>query len=171
MVDDKEMRRAWKHCVFTAPPIELDIRLKSLAAQLDATIGEAKGVLRRAPVIATLQPARVGLHVTQLRDLGFSHSQVKSLCLRQPNLLTLSYSSQVQAAKWAFLTSVLQLSPDDLAAKPHLLMLSLPNRLGPRWEYLQQLALHGVLASADAHYLGSLPHTDTRFRASILYRN
>ena len=146
------MTRAWKHCVYTVPPTELDARLNSLAAQLGATIDEAKGVVRRAPTIARLHPATVGLHFSQLR---------------QPSLLTYSYSSQVQAAKWAFLTYVLQLSLDDLAAKPHLLMSSLPNKPGPRWEYLQQLSLHGLLAPVDAHHvIGSLTDmTDIQCRA------
>ena len=44
---------------------------------------------------------------------------------------------------------------------------SLPDRLGPRWEYLQQLRLHGVVAFTDAHeVIGSLvAMTDSKFAA------
>ena len=166
-VDHKQMKRAWKHGVFTVSPTELDDRLDSIAAQLSATTDEAKAVVRSMPVIANLLPKTVGLHVTQLLGLGFSHEQVKSMCLRQPVLLTYSYKSQLQANKWAFLTQVLRLSHDAIAACPHLLMSSLPTRLGPRWEYLLQLRLHGVIAFTGAHDVlnGLVFMTDSRFRA------
>ena len=166
-VDEKGMARAWKFGLFAVPPAELDIRLNCIAAQLGATIDESKSVVRSKPAICTLLPATVGLHVTQLLGLGFSHSQVKSLCLRQPSLLTLNFESELQMQKWAFLTCVLQLSHDAIAAKPHLLMLSLPKRLGPRWEYLHQLRLHGVLAFNAAHdVINSLASlTDAQFTA------
>ena len=167
VVNDKEKERAWRHAVFRVPPAELDIRLDSIATQLGATLDQAKSMVRKQPQIAPLQPARVRLHVTQMLGLGFSHSQVKSMCLRQPSLLASSYSSRVQVEKWVFLTGVLQLSLDAIAAKPHLLMYSLPNRLGPRWEYLQQLRSHGVIAFTGVHdVISSLADsTDTQFRA------
>ena len=166
-VNDKEMARAWKHGVFVIPPAELDIRLASIAAQLGATLDEAKSVVRRHPQIANLQPARVGLHVTQMLTLGFSYRQVKAMCLKQPSLVTLNYNSQLQVEKWAFLIGVLQLSHVAIAAKPHLLMSSFPDRLWPRWKYLQQLRLHGVISFTDAHeVIGSLVDlTDSRFAA------
>ena len=167
VVDDKEKMRAWKHGVFTVPPAELDAKLGFLAAQLGATIDAAKAVVRRMPQIATLHSATVKLHVAQMLGLGFSHSQVSSMCLRQPSLLTFSYTSEVHIAKWVFLTRVLQLSHDAIAAKPHLLMYSLPNRLGPRWEYLQQLRSHGAIDFTAAHeVIGRVVDlTDSRFRA------
>ena len=165
---DKQKQRAWKHGVFTSSPAELDIRLDSIAAQLDATLDEAKGLVRRVPEIVNLLPATVALHVRQLLGLEFSLGQVKSMCLRQPVLLKYNYKSDVHIAKWAFLTLVLQLSHDAFVAKPHLLMSSLPNRMGPRWEYLQQLKLHGVIAFAGAHeVVNSLVYmTDSKFRAA-----
>lgn len=161
------MKRAWKHGVLTVSPAELDARLGVIAEQLSATLDEAKAVVRSMPVIAKLLPKTVGLHVTQLLGLGFSHDQVKSMCLRQPVLLTYSYKSQLRATKWAFLTRVLRLSHDTIAACPHLLMSSLPNRLGPRWEYLLQLILHGVIAFTGAHDVlnGLVFMTDSRFKA------
>ena len=166
-VNDKEKRKAWKHGVFTVAPAELDIRLSSIAAQLGATTDQAKSVLRRNPEITLFSPATLGMYVAKMHDLGFSPSQVKSMCLRQPTLLYKSYSSRLQAEKWVFLTGVLQLSLDAIAAKPHLLMYSLPKRLGPRWEYLQQLRLHGVIAFTGVHnVISSLAdYTDTQFRA------
>ena len=167
-VDDKQMRRAWKHSVFTASPAELDIRLDPIAAQLDATLDEAKRVVRRRPEICCRSPATVALHVAQLHGLGFSHHQVKSMCLQQPSLLALSYQSQLQADKWAFLTCVLQLSHAAIAAKPTMLTLSLSKRLGPRWAYLQHLRLHGLIAfTAAPQVLHSLVFmTDLQFRAA-----
>ena len=163
-VDHKQMKRAWSYGVFTVPPAKLDIRLTSVAAQLIATIDEAKVVVLSMPTIATCLPETLGLHVTQLLGLGFSHGQVKSMCLQQPALLAYSYSSDVRVAKWAFLTRTMQLDHDAIAAMPSLLMYSLPNRLGPRWEYLQQLRLHGEMTFT--HSLGSLMSmTDTKFRA------
>ena len=162
------MKLAWKRGVFTVPPAQLDIRLSSVAAQLSATSDEAKAVLRSAPQLATRRPEMVGLHVTQLLDLGFSHAQVKSMCLGQPAMLALSYKSQLQADKWAFLTCIMQLNQTAIAACPRLLTSSLPNRLGPRWEYLQQLRLHrGLTFTAVCKITGSLTTmTDTEFRGA-----
>ena len=168
--NDKQMQRAWKHGVFRVYPAELDIRLDSIAAQLDITLDEAKSVVRRIPDVTVLLPATVALHVMQLHDLGFSRLQVNSMCMRQPSMLTLNYKSQLQAHKWVFLTGVLQLSHDAIAACPHLLMSSLPNRLGPRWAYLQQLRLHGLTAFPGAReVVGHLVSiADSRFRAAYM---
>ena len=124
-------------------------------------------MLRRKPEITLRLPATLGINVVKTHDLGFSPSQVKNMCLRQPSLLFKIYSSRVQVEKWVFLTGVLQLSLDAIDAKPHLLMYSLPNRLGPRWEYLQKLRSHGVIAFTGVHdVISSLADlTDTRFRA------
>ena len=150
-VDDKGMKRAWKNGVFVVPPVKLDMRLACMAEQLGATIDEAKSVVRAFPQTCGLLPATSELHIMQLHDLGFSGSQVKSMCLRQPVLLAYSYNSEVHVAKWLFLTCVLRLSHDAIAAKPHLLMSSLPNRLGPRWAYLRQLRLVPTKLLAALH--------------------
>ena len=123
--------------------------------------------MRSMPQISTLLLETVELHVTQLFGLGFSHDQVKSMCLQQPALLAYNYSSDVRVAKWGFLTCVLQLSHDHIVSRPHLLMSSLPNRMGPRWEYLLQLRLHGLIAFNGAHEVVSslVSMTDSQFRA------
>ena len=167
-MDDKEKKRAWTKGVFVVPPAELDSRLDFIALQLGVTVQQAKGVVRRLPQIATLQSTTVGLHVSQLHGLGFSSSQVKDMCLKQPALLTLDYTSKLQVDKWAFLMCVMQLSPASIAACPHLLMSSLPNRLRPHWEYLQRLKSCGVVNfSAVDEVVGSLySRTDAGFRAT-----
>lgn len=72
-----------------------------------------------------------------------------------------------------FLTRVLRLNHDAIAARPHLLMSSLPKRMGPRWEYLLQLKLHGVIAFTYAHdIVNSLVFkTDSQFRAAYTAAN
>ena len=164
--NDKEMQRAWKNGVFRVFPAELAIRLDSIAAQLDSTLDQARSLVRRHPELSNCLPATVALHVMQLHDLGFSRRQVKSMCLWQPTMLALSYNSQNQADKWAFLTCVMRLSREAMAACPHLLMSSLPNRLGPRWAYLQQLRSHDVIAfTAASQVLKNLVFmTDLKFR-------
>lgn len=65
---------------------------------------------------------------------------------------------QEQKEKVAFVTSGMNLSHDTVAANPELLMASLPNRLGPRWECLQQLGSYGAIDYTDACeviYLGA----------------
>ena len=163
MADHKQMKRAWRYGVFTVSPAELDMRLSFLAAQLRATIHEVKAVMRSMPQTPIFLPETVGLHVTQLLGLGFSHGQVKRMCLQQPALLGYKYSSDVRVAKWAFLTRIMQLDHDAIAAKPLLLMHSLPNRLGPRWEYLQQLRNGGMIFTGSLGILMSM--TDSKFRA------
>ena len=164
-VSPRQMKRVWKHGLFVISPAELEARLVSIVAQLSATPDEVKSVVRRMPQIINHLPETVGSHVTQLLGLGCSHGQVKSMCLEQPALLTLSFKSQIQADKWAFLTRIMQHDHDAIAAMPYLLMCSLPNKLGPRWEYLQQLRLHG-----GTTFTGSLSSfmiiSDTKFRAA-----
>ena len=41
-VNDKAMNRAWSNAVFTVTPAKVDNRLGSIAAQLGATVDEAK---------------------------------------------------------------------------------------------------------------------------------
>ncbi len=168
MVDDKEKKRAWSRSVFVIPSAELDSRLDFIALQLAATPQQAKAVVRRLPQIAKLQSTTVGLHVSQLHGLGFSPGQVRDMCLKQPVLLTFDYTSQLQIDKWGFLSCVLQLSPASIAACPHLLMSSLPNRLGPRWEYLQCMKSCRVVNLSAAHQVvGSLcSMTDAKFRGT-----
>ena len=168
MVDDKEKKRAWRRGVFVIPPAELDSRLDLIALQLSVSVQQAKGVVRKLPQVAMLQSTTVGLHVLQLHGLGFSSSQVKDMCLKQPALLTMDYTSQLQVDKWGFLTCVLQLSPASIAARPVLLMSSLPNRLGPRWEYLQRMKSCGVIKFSAVHELVSslYSRTDASFRAT-----
>ena len=162
--DHKQMTQAWKKGVFVVPPAELDSRLSFVGAQLSATMDEVQAVFRRAPQLTLLLPETLGLHVTQLLGLGFSHSQVKRMCVWLPTLLALSYTSQVQADKWAFLTRIMQLDHDEIAAKPYLLIYSLRNRLGPRWEFWQQLKLLGGVTFTAS--IGSLMvKTDASFRA------
>lgn len=139
-----------------------------IALQLVATLEQAKGVVQRLPQIAKLQSTTVGLHVSQLHGLGFSSSQVNHMCLKQPALLTLDYTSKLQVDKWAFLTCVVLLTPASIAACPHLLMSSLPNRLGPRWGYLQRMKSCGVMDFSAAHEgVGSMCFkTDSHFTAT-----
>ena len=118
----KETQRAWKRGVFRTSHAELDNRLDSIAAQLDTTLDQAKSVVRRLPEISNLLPATVALHVRQLHDLGFTRHQVNSMCFGHPSMLALNYSSQLQADKWVFLTCVLQLSHDAIAACPRWLI-------------------------------------------------
>ena len=97
--NDKQIKRVWKHGVFSVVPADLDARLSSIAEQLSATIDEAKSMLRSMPQLTPFLPETVRLHVTQLLGLGCSHGQVKSMCLRQPVLLTYNYNSDVHVAK------------------------------------------------------------------------
>ena len=169
MVDDKGKKRAWLFGVFFVSPAELDSRLDLIALQLGVTVQQAKGVVRRLPQIATLQSTTFGLHVLQLHGLGFSSSQVKDTCLKQPALLTLDYTSKLQVDKWAFLTCVMQLSPASIAACPHLLMSSLPNRLGPRWEYLLRMKSCGVIKFSAAHEVVCSLYSKTDFNFTAAY--
>ena len=150
-VDEKQNKRAWKNGVFVLSPAQLDARLNLLGLQLSATQEEAKGVVRKMPQIIHLRQATIELHVKQFHGLGFSQTQVKDMCLMQPILVTFNCASKVQRDKWGCLTCVLQLSHATLAATPQLLMSSLPNRTGPRWEYLQHMKQLGVRTFTVAH--------------------
>ena len=144
------MEIAWKHDVFVVPPEVMASRLQWLSQSLLASVEEAGSVYRRSAALLRLRSTTVSANVGKLQALGFTLSQTKSMCESQRSMLGFHVTTNVQQEKWEFLTCLMQLTPSFIATRPHLLMSSLPKRLGPRWEFLQHLRDHGLLPYIDA---------------------
>ena len=94
----------------------------------------------------------------------------RSYYTKKPPIDTYPKEMQEQKDKTVFLTCTLNLSHDTIADHPELLMASLPKRLGPRWECLQQLKSHAAIDFTDAHEviypLARIIMTDPNFSAT-----
>jgi len=73
-----------------------------------------------------------------MQGAGFSQTQVWAMCTVQPTLLGRKWTSDTNAEKLQFLTCLLGLTLDDIAARPHLLLHSINSSLGPRVWFLYQ---------------------------------
>ena len=73
-----------------------------------------------------------------MQGAGFSQTQVWAMCTQQPALLGSKWTSDTNVEKLQFLTYVLGLTLNDIAAKPHLLAHSVSSHLGPRVWFLYQ---------------------------------
>ena len=75
---------------------------------------------------------------SELQGAGFSQTQVWAMCTVQPTLLGRKWTSDTNAEKLQFLTCLLGLTLDDIAARPKLLTYSVSSFLGPRALFLYQ---------------------------------
>ena len=73
-----------------------------------------------------------------MQGLGFSQNQVWAMCTQQPSLLGRKWTSDTCVEKLQFLTCLLGLTLDDIAARPHLLTYSVSSFLGPRVWFLYE---------------------------------
>ena len=134
---------AYKHAfamgAFIVSEADMDRKAEFIAQVLAASSEGADSICRRMPSILTLKIANISSTVNALQSLGFSLTQMRELCIKEPALLSYNFTSELRTEKWKFLTHVLQLTHDDFVAKPKMLMASLSARIAPRWEYLQRL--------------------------------
>ena len=126
-----------------------------------------KKAVSSTPQLLSLTPQRIATNMRQLQEHGFDESQVRDMCSCHNKLLTCNWSSAVNVEKVAFLTEVLGLTLDDIAARPDLLARSLQTRLGPRTAFLLQHSfLQSLLRVKVLRQLSNVTRdTDAKFAA------
>ena len=162
-----QTREGLRHGIFELSPKTMEDRVKDLQIGLGASESAARSMFQRSPQLLKLNSSTILQHVVQLQQLGFGESQLKHMILTKPSILGFDMNSTTQKQKWQFLTDVLHFDTATLAAKPLLFMSSLPNRLGPRWEYLLLARELGVthFKSAQDVVQRLVLHTDAQIAA------
>ncbi len=131
-------RTALTSGVFVTLESVMQNRATKLQQQLGWDNEQLKQKLSGFPVILTFEPATIAHNVHEMQAAGFSQTQVWAMCTQQPALLGRNWTSDMCVEKLQFLTCLLSLTLDDMAARPHLLKYSVNSLLGPRVWFLYQ---------------------------------
>ncbi len=116
----------------------MQIRAAKLQEQLGWDNKQLKQRLSAEPKILNSEPSTLARNVQAMQGAGFSHTQVWAMCTQQPALLGRKWTSDTCVEKLQFLTCLLGLTLDDIAAKPQLLAYSVSGFLGPRVWFMHQ---------------------------------
>ena len=100
---------------------------------------------------------------------NFTHTQARHICASQPSLAQMNWLSEKSCDKLHFLVHVLHMTPGEITAKPTSLTYALPNRIGPRVEFLCQCDLMhpATHLSQSSHYGKLFVYSDIRFVKSV----
>ena len=131
-------RIAFASGVFVTPEPVMQSRAAKLQEQLGWDIEQLKQKLSAYPNILNSEPSTLARNVQDMQGLGFSQNQVWAMCTQQPSLLGRKWTSDTCVEKLQFLTCLLGLTLDDIAARPHLLACSVSRLLGPRVWFMYQ---------------------------------
>ena len=131
-------RIAFASGVFVTPEPMMQSRAAKLQEQLGWDIEQLKQKLSAYPHILNSEPSTLARNVQDMQGLGFSQNQVWAMCTQQPSLLGRKWTSDTCVEKLQFLTCLLGLTLDDIAARPHLLACSVSRLLGPRVWFMYQ---------------------------------
>jgi hypothetical protein len=124
--------------VFGTPEPVMQARAATLQEQLGWDNEQLKQKLSAQPNILSLDPSTIARNVQAMQGAGFSLTQVWAMCTQHPALLGSKWTSDTSVEKLQFLTCLLGLSLDDIAARPHLLTYSVSGFLGPHVWFLYQ---------------------------------
>ena len=131
-------RTALTTCVFMTSEPVMQSRAAKLQEQLGWDSEKLKQRLSAFPIILNLEPSTVARNVQAMQGAGFSLAQVWAMCDQQIALLGRKWTSDTNVEKLQFLTCLLGLTLDDIAARPYLLTCSVSGHLGPRVWFLYQ---------------------------------
>ena len=131
-------RTAITRGVFVTPQPVMQSRAAKLQEQLGWDSEQLKQKLSAEPKISNSDPFTVARNVQKMHGVGFSLTQVWAMCAKQPTLLALRWTSDTSVEKVQFVTLMLGLSLDDIAAIPKLMTYSVNDFLGPRVWFLYQ---------------------------------
>ena len=116
--------------------------MQSRAAKLQEQLGwdseQLKQKLSALPNILKSEPITIARNVQAMQGAGFSQTQVWAICTQHQALLGSKWTSDTNVEKLQFLTCLLGLTLDDIAARPKLLTYSVSGFLGPRVWFLYQ---------------------------------
>ena len=131
-------RTALNMGVFMTPEPVMQCRAAKLQEQLGWDSKQLMQKLSACPKLLNSEPSTLARNIQDMQGLGFSQNQVWAMCTQQPSLLGCKWTSDTSVEKLQFLTCLLGLSLDDIAARPHLMVYSVSSHLGPRVWFLYQ---------------------------------
>jgi len=150
-------RTALTRGAFVTPEPVMQSRAANLQEELGWDSEQLKQKLSAQPNILNSEPSTLARNVLEMQGAGFSLTQVWAMCTQQSSLLSRKWTSDTNAEKLQFLTCLLGLTLDDIAARPHLLIYSVNSLLGPRVWFLYQtgaiVAPNTIMTSGLASYL------------------
>ncbi len=165
-------RTALTRGVFLMPEPVMQRRAAKLQQQLGWDSEQLKQRLSAEPKILTYEPVTLAKNIHDMQGAGFCLTQVWAMCTQHPTLLAHKWTSDINIGKLQFLTCLLGLSLDDIAAKPHLLAYSASSHLGPRVWFMYQTgaieAPNTVMTSGFFGYVsgGSKAQFASKFKVS-----
>jgi len=143
--------------VFVTSEAVMQTRAAKLQDQLGWDSKQLKQKLSAFSVVLNSEPSTLAHNVHDMQGAGFSQTQVWAMCTQQSALLGRKWTSDTNAEKLQFLTCLLGLTVDDIAARPKLLTCSVNSSLGPRAWFLYQtgaiVAPNTIMTSGLASYL------------------
>jgi len=162
--------------VFVTPEPVMQVRAATLQEQLGWDSEQLKQKLSAKPSLLTSEPSTIAHNVQAMQDAGFSQSQVWAMCTKQPALLGSKWTSDTNVVKLQFLTCLMGLRLDDIAARPDLLGSSVSSHLGPRVGFLYETgaidATNTIMMSGLSSYLNkSKAVFSKRFNAPPAFPN
>ncbi len=152
-------RTAMTSGVFTTSEAVIQSRAAKLQEQLGWNNEQLKQKLSAFPGILSREPSTVVRNVCEMQGAGFSQTQAWTMCTQQPALLCCKWTTDTSVEKLQFITCLLGLTLDDIAAKPKLLTYSVGGFLGPRAWFLYQTgaieAPNTIMTSGLVGYINS----------------
>ncbi len=124
--------------VFTTPEPMMPTRAAKIQEMLGWNSELLKQKLSAQPNILNLEPSTIARNVQAMQAAGFSQTQVWEMCTKESTLLCCKWTSDRSVEKLQFLTCLLGLTLDDIAAKLNLLTCFVDRHLGPRVWFLFQ---------------------------------
>ncbi len=154
------VRTALTRGVFLTPEPVMQSRAAKLQQQLGWDIEQLKQKLSAEPNILNSEPSTIVRNVQAMQGAGFSLTQVWAMCAKEPTLLGHKWTFDTNVEKLQFLTLLLGLTLDDIAARPSLLSYSVSAFLGPRVWFMYQTgaieATKRVMTSGQFGYVYSI---------------
>ncbi len=131
-------RTAFTSGVFVTSEAVIQTRAVNLQEQLGLDSEQLKQKLSAFPAILNKELSTTARNVQEMQGVGFSETQVWAMCTQQPGLLARKWTCDTCVEKLQFLTCLLGLTLDDIAARPQLPTYSVSGFLGPRVWFMCQ---------------------------------
>jgi len=164
-------RTAFTRGVFLTPEPVMQSRAVKLQEQLGWDSEQLKQKLSADPNILNSEPSTIACNVQGLQGACFSLDQVWAMCTQHSALLGRKWTSDTNVEKLQFLTCLLGLTLDDIAARSYLLTRSVGGFLGPRvWFLYQTGAIRSPNTVMTSGLFGYILHSKVLFnkRFSVL---
>ena len=131
---------ALRNRVYRVTEKTMQKRAAHLQEKFGWTTEELNRKINAFPSILAFKPSTLATNIKALQSSGFPPAQALNLCASYPALMTRDWTSACNIQKLQFLSTVLQMSLEDIGARGNLLSYSVEARLGPRFSFLYSLA-------------------------------